>query len=194
MLIKNYQYISLLEPCDVLFTFKKGNWFSKLIWWFSKFRNKEIKNEPQISHTAMYLRDGLIIESTFEGVNIKNIKHFNYNFYDVYIGRCLDTFDKELMIKDAYENAGMISYSFKQLFALMFKKIFQLAHIRDVDEKGMHCSEFIASMFKKQDIIFATDLEPHETSPLDIYDSNKLVKYQIKYNLTNKELYTILKD
>jgi len=160
-----------LLPCSIIFTFKKRSWFSKLVWYFSKI-DTTLAEKRKVSHLALYIGDNMIAESSFGGVAIRNIKKFNTGKYDVYIGRCLLPHECDKIVSYCNESAGLIDYSYLQLFAIMFKKIFRLPNIGDVDKEGMMCVEFILNAFIAGGVnLFKS---PAEVTPLDLFTSEHI--------------------
>lgn len=163
--------VNNLKPADIIFTFNKDSFFSKLIWLVSKFKKNKDFKKPKISHVLLYLGNNLIIESSFGGVAIKNIKAFKKK-YKIYIGRCINNFDVDNLKQSCIEQAGITKYAYLQIIIIAIKKLFRLHKVGDFQKDAVHCSEFIAAEFKKVNVDLVPQLHPAETSPLDIYNSN----------------------
>jgi len=170
----------ILCPCDIIFTFDKTSWLSNLIWKLSlrnKFSKPLIKKE-KMSHTLLYLGDGLILDTDIMGVSIKTWKRYASPKYKIHIGRVVSPFDKKTVIEAAKDMAGMKTYAFKQLFFLLMKKIFNLYQDKDVDD-GVTCSEAISSCFQIAGISFDSSISTANISPLDIYNSKIIEKINV---------------
>ncbi len=163
-----YNY-TILKEGDVLFTFKKGNLFSKLIWKFSK----KSESDPKISHSLLYLGDNIIIESTMlKGVDINVLKHYNEKKYLVKAKRIKGLTKSELrgLKRYAIDKVDELDYSYMQLVFLIFKKIFKLKKVKDFSEDEVMCSEFITDCFKFIDKNVCNEMDSSNISPLDLYN------------------------
>lgn len=69
----------------------------------------------------------------------------------------------------AAKEAGLIKYSFGQLFVILFNKWFKI-RAYDFSQKQMHCSEFISSIYERLNRKL-TSQDSHMNSPIDIYES-----------------------
>ena len=66
-------YVEKLNRGDILLTFKANNFFSELIYLFSRKK----KDDPRISHALIYLGGPIAIESSFHGVQVVNLKKYS---------------------------------------------------------------------------------------------------------------------
>lgn len=165
--------ISDLQIGDIGFSFKKRNILSKIIYRISIF-NMILKKKPKrISHTFIYIGHGLIAESTFTGTIIVNIdKYLDSDKYELEFQTPIYPFtvgEKQIIFNMAAKEAGLIKYSFGQLFVILFNKWFKI-RAYDFSQKQMHCSEFISSIYERLNRKL-TSQDSHMNSPIDIYES-----------------------
>lgn len=161
---------------DIILTYKRGSFFSNLIWLVSKIGKRVHALRPRLSHCIIYIGDGLISDSALAGgVTIKNVRAYA-RYYDLrlvrYRGKDLN---KKKLVRYCTDNAGIIKYAYFQIVAIAFKKVFLRRDVKnDLEEKAMHCSEFVASAFLAQGIRLVEGKRPFSVSPLDIYVSPKV--------------------
>ena len=168
--------IKKLRPGDIILTFMRGSLFSRLIWLVSKLGKREYALKPRLSHCIIYLGGGLISDSALAGgVTIKNVRAYARS-YDLRLARYAGKdLDKKKLIRYCTDSAGIIKYAYLQIAAIAFKKVFLRRDVKnDLDNKAMHCSEFVASAFLDQGILLVEGKRPFSVSPLDIYNSPKV--------------------
>lgn len=164
-----------IKPGDIGFTFKPRNWFSRLIYAVSVWRTTP-KSPLKVSHCFVCLDYGMIVEATFGGVAIVNMKKYFDGKHDVYIKTPAKPIDHYAAVKGeqfARDNAGMTSYSFFELLNLLLTKWFRY-RVFAYRKKDMICSEFAASLYLAMGIDL-TGKDPAAATPLDIFDSEALV-------------------
>lgn len=162
-----------LKPGDIILTFKRGSLFSGLIWLVSRLGRRELALNPRLSHCIIYLGGGLISDSALAGgVTIKNVRAYA-RAYDLRLARYRGGgLDKKKLVRYCTDNAGIIKYAYLQIVAIAFKRVFLRRDVKkDLDNKAMHCSEFVASAFLAQGIRLVDRKRPFMVSPLDIYSS-----------------------
>ena len=102
-----------LEIGDIIFTFKKGNLFSKLIYAFSIWKKNTKNTTPKISHALVYIGNGLICEASFGGIEISSILKYDNAKYSVEYQRLINNIDekqKQMILDYCYEIIGKIKY------------------------------------------------------------------------------------
>jgi hypothetical protein len=164
-----------LQIGDIGFTFKRGNIFSKLVYLVSVWK-KNTKTSTKISHCFVYMGDGLIAESSFHGVGIFNLKKYG-DKYDIYfkrVDKILTPQEQQTLWMHAAEQAGITKYSYVQLLSFLFGKIFNVT-MKDYSKVDKVCSEFVSEAYRKIDVQFTTNNLPSNDTPLDIFESDKLV-------------------
>ncbi len=165
-----------LRTGDIILTYKRGSHFSNLIWLVSKIGKRVKAHGPRLSHCIIYIGEGLIADSVLAGgVTIKNVRAYA-KYYDLrlvrYRGKDLD---RKKLLRYCTDSAGIIKYAYFQIVAIAFKKVFLRRDVKkDMEDKAMHCSEFVASAFLAQGIRLVEGKRPFSVSPLDIYVSRKV--------------------
>lgn len=162
-------YIEKLSRGDVLLTFKANNFFSELIYLFSR----KTKEDPRISHALIYLGGKIAIESSFKGVQVINLKKYSKNKYIIHAVRIKDI-DIDAGLDYAFEHIGA-SYSWLQLGWILLKRIFKFNHKIDVSSSEFVCSEFVSEYASAGKVQLSNEISA-ESSPIDIYSSEKVEK------------------
>jgi len=156
-----------LKAGDIGFTYEKNSFISRLIYYLSRDKS----SDPEISHVFLVIDSDFIIEAYWEGITIKSIKKYNSK-YIVRYKRNMNF--KPEWIELIKLSSGMIPYSFVQLIAIFFKKLFGLHKVGDWNKDSMICSEFILEAYKKFGVHLCPGSEPAETTPLDLWKSKKI--------------------
>lgn len=158
-----------LEIGDLIFTYKKRSLFSWLI--------ASVSQTPY-SHASMYIGDGKIIESAYltKGVKINE----NHYLTDKYIYNVYRVKASSEQIQQAVEFAkskDSVKYATIQVVFLgllylcgWFK--LNILHL-DVD-KGMTCSEFVATCYKQVGISLCDN--PAASTPFELTQSSNVEK------------------
>ena len=165
-----------LRTGDIILTYKRGSVFSNLIWLVSKLGKGDYDLRPRLSHCILYIGGGLISDSAMAGgVTIKNVRAYA-RYYDLRLARYTGKdLDKKKLVRYCTDSAGIIKYAYFQIVAIAFKKVFLRRDVRkDLEDKAMHCSEYVASAFLNQGIRLVKGKRPFSVSPLDIYTSPKV--------------------
>jgi len=174
--VKFHDLEKKLKTGDIILTFKRGSLFSGMIWLVSKMGKREYRMKPRLSHCIIYLGGGLISDSALAGgVTIKNVRAYA-RAYDLRLARYTGKdLDKKKLVKYCTDRAGIIKYAYVQIVAIAFKRVLLRRDVKkDLDNKAMHCSEFVASAFLAQGIRLVEGKRPFMVSPLDIYNSPKV--------------------
>lgn len=158
------RYQDNLEKGDIIFTYDNRffmGWISELIYSLTKTDDDDVK----VSHVAMYIGDGLIIESIAQGVSIHSLKSYKLEDYDLYVGRVKTTKEiKEKVCEYTKVQAEKVGYSYIQLIVLLFKKIFKkifktAQKTKDYDKKNTTCAELVTEAYKQNGVVFFSKLE-----------------------------------
>ena len=128
--------------------------------------------DGEVSHVALYIGKGLILEATLTGVSITNAK--KYKSYKIL--RFPERIDKDRLVKDCKTKLG-VKYSLLQLVVglvlIFIFKLFKLdwnvyqKNFPDLDRKGMVCSELIAWGAMKQVFKFGLKRTASNVTPAD---------------------------
>lgn len=169
----------MINKSDIIFTYAKQRTISKLIAYVTCWKT-DYKKEPKLSHVSCYIGDKLIYEVYFCGPRIKNIKRFNLKSHNVYIGKVLTDYDKNLLVSNLIDSEGQGKYAIWQLFAILFKKLFGLNKVGDVQKDAVQCTEKIVREFKKVGVDFFPDLDPAEVDPLMLFNSSKIETVKVE--------------
>ena len=172
-------YTDIIKPCDIFFTFRKGNVFSKMISKFSWLSIKLVKKEKDyhaISHCGIYLGEGKFAEMGFKGLYIDINPVFDKAKFGFYLGRVnsVVSFDKDIMINTILNEtaSGETKYSYLQMVLLFFKKVVGiLKGVGDLDDRET-CSEWVARKFSEKGIAIVPNMNYCDVSPIDIYMSD----------------------
>jgi len=172
------EFLKKVQPGDILFSYKKGNKFSKLIWKMSKW-DSDLENEPTISHTFIYIGDDLVAEATIGyGSIIRSIFHYNPKTYVLYRGYLNTGFDGVKLIKLAKEYSAELGYSYFTLIWLFFKRLFSIG--KTVDEiAAVTCSEFVSMLFEEVGVSLVPGKNASEVSPLEIFNSHLIITEEV---------------
>lgn len=162
------EYKEKLQRGDILLTFKANNFFSELIYLFSRKK----KDDPRISHALVYLGGPIAIECSFHGIQVINLKKYTSKKYIIHAVRV-----RGLNIDSAVDyalNEIGTSYSWLQLVWILAKKVFKIKSKMDVSD-GQVCSEFAANYSLAGGVKLDDEISA-ETSPIDVYSSQKVEK------------------
>lgn len=160
-----------IKPGDILLSRNKKNAISTTIASITK---------SNWGHAFLYIGDGKILESNSHGVVINPLSHYFNTKYDVGLFRLkeeLSTEQIEKLIKKARKLLG-IKYGYLQLLWFLILRIFGKSEDPDWSldvDKGMVCSELIATAYEFVDVKFK-NLPPHQIEPADLDESNKTVR------------------
>ena len=157
-------YTDNLQPMDIIIIYNPKSILHRIIHRVTEYK---------AGHVALYVGDGKIYEACSHGIVRKNVKKYTSK-HRVFTGRYLQLkeFDEIQIRNYCFRREGQ-RYSFLQLPMILFQYIFKLKKIPDVSKKAMICSEFIAKAYLSIQIKLSKKL-PHETTPADIMNSNKL--------------------
>lgn len=153
-------------PGDILLSCHKKHPISKVIAGITR---------SNWSHTFMYLGDGKILESNWDGVIIRPLEYYLNNEYCVGLFRVtpeLDEKQTKKVIKEARKMLG-IHYGFLQLLWQFILRICGKSEDPDWNldvDTGVICTEVVAKAYQKIGIQFK-DLPPHQMEPVDFDDS-----------------------
>jgi len=196
-----------LETADILFTFEKGSMISKAIYWFMSFFQK--KKFPKLSHCALYMGEGELIEADFKKgvVSVARVDKYVTGAFSVWRGR-YDAMDytqtingksdhrillteekKDYIFAYAFSQLGK-PYSKLQLFGILLQRvlgltilkhcIFKRGFVRDWNKEALICSELISRAYKRaQCSLFSGDAAFH--SPADLFNSEYLKKERVGF-------------
>jgi len=162
-------YVKQLVRGDILLTFKANNFFSELIYLFSRKK----KDDPRISHALIYLGGQIAIESSFHGVQVINLKKYSPKKYIIHAVR-IKNLDIDSGLDYAFDNIGA-SYSWMQLIWILIKTIFKIKSSIDVSSSEVVCSEFVSQYAEAGGVKLSDEISA-ETSPLEIYSSKEVEK------------------
>lgn len=165
----------MLKVGDILFSYNKCNPFSYIIWKISSLLSKIKKKGDihRVSHTAIYIGEGKLIEASYFGVKIDDADKYKASKYVREYGRCTKNFDADKLVADSSLKAGKVDYAYWQVVTILFKRIFNIKRpIDDVQDDAQTCSEFIAYEFKNVGVTLVPQKHPANVTPVDIYNSN----------------------
>ena len=174
----NYDnFLSRLKSCDIVFTYDTCSFFSKVIWYilnkFSNSRGTEILYK--VSHVALYIGNGNIIEMYFDGIRLLPLSFYLENSdYLVHIGRVKEEFDANTVILFMSSHLGKIKYNYLSLLIIAIQKIFRFRKKRNADEKMMICSELIETAFLLSGVCLVDNEIAQDVTPCDIFLSKKI--------------------
>jgi uncharacterized protein YycO len=138
---------------------------------------REVTNSDY-SHTAMYIGNGEIVESTSGGVRIVDLKIYDDNAHPDFIllaakGR-IHTEDRKQLVKSVLKYVGY-RYSYLQIiWGLILRLIGKSENTRwqkDLTKRAMHCSEAVATAYKEIGIYIKPDMIPAGVEPVDFLES-----------------------
>lgn len=164
---QDISYVEKLTRGDILLTFKANNFFSELIYLFSR----KTKEDPRISHALVYLGGPIAIEASFHGVQVINLKKYSSKKYIIHAVK-IRGLNIDAGLDYAFDHIGA-SYSWLQLGWILIKKIFKIKTKIDVSSTAQVCSEFVCN-YALAGGVQLTDEISAESSPIDIYDSQKV--------------------
>ena len=162
-------YKDKAHPLDIIITYNPHSWLHRLIYGVTHYK---------AAHVALYLGDGMIIESNSTGVHRKPWKNYRDGML-VYLARPIAMMEMaELKIRAACLDRENEPYAFGQLVAIFFKNLFHVRHVPDVSKQAVICSEFVADVFREGGINLCPDLNPWEVTPGDIMKSDRVFLLQ----------------
>lgn len=155
-----------IQVGDILLSRKINSPISKIIGGVTK---------SQWAHSFLYIGDGKIIESDWDGVVINHIEYYLNDKYSVGLFRVkppLSESEKEVLVETARKKLG-IKYGYLQLFWFLILRI--LGKSEDPDwsldvSKGMVCSEMMAAAYQEIGRSIK-NLPPSQIEPVDFDDS-----------------------
>lgn len=164
------RFMSVALPGDIISVRTEG-WIGAHVRWVT---------ESEINHSALYLGNGLAIESTLgHGVRIIPVSAYvDDSVCSVRLSRLVGSVDFNEVIEYSYNFYGMKYNLVGQLgifVKYMVKKVGLGGLItfwgkNKVEGEGMWCSEFIGELFSPQKVRFSEDDLSYLT-PADIYSS-----------------------
>lgn len=165
--MSNHQIIKeQILPGDILLSCHKRHPISRVIAGITR---------SNWSHTFMYIGDGKILESDWDGVVINPLDHYLNNEYRVGLFRITPELEEDKIkkvIKAARKILG-IHYGFFQLVWQFILRICGKSEdpdwALDVDT-GVICSEVVAKAYQKIGVHFK-DLSPSQMEPVDFDNS-----------------------
>lgn len=167
--------ISKLQVGDVGFSFNKTKLISSIIYKISILGKHRKKRPAKLSHSFIYIGHGLIAEATFNGIVIVNLEKYLDKDFDIEFQTPVIPFtqeEKQIIFSYAARKAGIIKYSFGQLFVILFHKWFK-SRVFDYNQKEMQCSEFVSEIYSLLGRKL-TDQDNSMNSPIDVYESEQL--------------------
>lgn len=173
-----YNYPDNLLAGDIILTYKRRNLFSQAIYWLSShFREKSVTAiNRRVSHAAVSIGYGKIIESSFHGLRIEDCKKYSPKTHVLTIGTPVKPIDRAKIAQYAYQNAGKIRYGYLTLFAIAVRKICHLDKVNDIEKDAQVCIEFVVQAYRD---LYGIDLVPGVDSwscdPVDLITSPELL-------------------
>ena len=165
--MNNHQAIrDHVRPGDILLSRKKGSPVSEIIRGVTRSR---------WSHSFLYIGEGKIIESDWDGVVINPLEYYLNTRYDVGLFRAkpeLTKEEEEQLVLVAREMLG-IKYGYLQLLWFLILRIFGKSEDPDWSldvDKGVVCSEMMAAAYEKIGKRIK-ELPPHQIEPADFDES-----------------------
>lgn len=165
--MSNHQAIrDNIRPGDILLSCHKKSPISKTIAGVTR---------SNWSHTFMYIGDGKILESDWDGVVINPLSHYLNNEYRVGLFRVFPDLSEDKIkevIKAARKMLG-IHYGFFQLVWQFILRICGKSEDPDWSldvDTGVICTEVVAKAYQKIGVRFK-NLPPHQMEPVDFDDS-----------------------
>ena len=164
----------LLLPGDLLLT-KKMNRFliDDMIWFFSKCGIAKEKQKPMISHAAVYIGNGEIVEQTWSGTR-RSREEFGILFkdYNVYVVRIQKTLNIEIFINGLLSELGVPFGKLKTLrlaVQRLLRKLGIKIRIKARDRTKLICGEYVSFHLRESGYNILPDKNPIEIIPLDFY-------------------------
>lgn len=177
---KKRSFLKAAQPGDIVGV-RGEDWQGKIIRWVT---------DSEISHVALYIGNGLIIESTLgPGVRILPIDvYLSDQNKEVYLARIIEKFDANEVIDYAYNFYGR-KYDLLGQIGIMTKYLVKKVNLNKVitfwgknkvnDEYGVWCSEFLGDIFAPKKIMFI-DEDTTYLTPGEIFYSP--IVNQVRYN------------
>ena len=131
-------------------------------------------NTMRVSHSFIYLGDGMVAESTWGyGAIIRSVKHYAASMYNVYVGKYSFTDEeKDTIVQNAIALTNGTSYSLIQIFILLLRgTILNCIPFKDYDKAGMTCSEYVAAVFKNSGKDLFPGKDAADVLPAEILNS-----------------------
>jgi hypothetical protein len=161
------------RPGDIV-SVRSEDWIGRSIRWVT---------ESNVNHTALYIGNGLIIESDRgKGVQIIPLSvYLNDPTKEVYLSRVKAHFDANALIELAYKFYGE-KYDLLGQFGILIKYLVKkvgLSHVitffgkNRANNYGIWCSEYIGILFWQQGIRFS-DTDTSYLTPGEIFESDTL--------------------
>lgn len=163
-----------LLPGDILLT-KKMNRFliDDMIWFFSKCGMAKEKQKPMISHAAVYIGDGEIVEQTWDGTRRSKEEYgILFRDYNVYVVRVNKPFNVDVFISGLLSELGVPFGKCKTLrlaFQRLLKRLKIKIRINGKKRDMVLCGEYIGFNLRKAGFDPVPGLNDLEIIPLDFY-------------------------
>jgi len=179
----NRDILNILKRGDLLF-FTSNNFIAKAIQWVTS---------SKINHVALYVDDGLVLESQNDtGVAVRDLEYyFNRKDERIQIGRVINIKEKTLekVLAYACEKKGQ-RYDFFGLFGIFLKYMVKKIHLNKIitfygenkinARRSYWCSEFLADAFLTQGIKF-TEHDISYLTPSEMFNSPIIEKIEEKH-------------
>ena len=176
-LLKDYD----LLPGDAVLVYT-SSLIDRAIQWFSKLHEYK-KPDAKVSHVALFLHydeKGIpIVAEALSHVIVHDGLEYNKTKYTVHVARPKLTLTPEMRSQmEAYcKGKAGEDYSYLQLAAFAFQRIFNLKKVGDWNKSAVVCSEFYCETF---DDLFQFKVFPGkvdwDVTPLDIDESPNMVR------------------
>ena len=160
-----------LQVCDIILSYDKKSLVSELIWKVSRLR--EDYKDPKISHSMVYIGDGLISEGDYYGIGVANVGKYTFSRFDLYKGTVTVPFDKEKVLHYMQKTVGLVRYGYVQILLNILNKVFRIKINKD--PKGMTCSEYVCNAFLAAGVVLVKQ-DCTKVTPLDMFNS-KLISF-----------------
>jgi len=173
----NRDFFSIARAGDII-SMRSDGFVGKLIRWVTA---------SNINHVAIYIGNGLIIESALgHGVRIIPLEiYLNDPSEEVHISRVKGKFDCERIINFSYRFHGA-KYNLLGQFGILVKHMAKRARLNKLitfwgenrlNYDGFWCSEFVGIVFSREYIKFSDDDTSYLT-PSEIFDNTEEISWQ----------------